>query len=473
MNVFGWRNRSAFGCSAVKRAGTNYDAGVYYFIPEGDDPFPVDRGAFTERLTGDRVWHLTDYTVRGYTYEDPGAVYLSKGSTGVYLKDKAVWLRGSFSKHQQFIRSGDLISVWDGQYRVYSFGFIVCPVSGGVSVVFLKPSEAYCRVERPNGDSVSDWVIIKSCGNYPTNLADAQKRAEEHFSALYAAAANFSPAWTALTLHRSAGDADVVYASNVREHAEHLLLRAESAPSWMDGVSDMANRLSLEVLNSYPATDVDMIENMTQLRTFGDTVRTFLSPVDASPRGLAAAASGRLLSAKYGDMLTLQDAASLQLSWWKCLTGAWTEGVQTRRAAASRSDDTLQVKFSLVSYAKRNGDPLTRAMLFAADRGFLPGLDTVWNLVPYSFVVDWFVNIQEICAGSRAQTIRNCLTCLACSYSVRTHDTQKWGSATIEVKTYNRRILSSFPFPYADLHVQSPSLNQLATGAALVTQRLI
>jgi len=154
-----------------------------------------------------------------------------------------------------------------------------------------------------------------------------------------------------------------------------------------------------DVLEGYNEFSSNLIAYASDIGKTGDTVKSLihLTKDFKNPKSWAAA----WLSGRYGDRLAVQDTKELlQAISSKIMDG--TPGARVRRQMV-RSGSV-----SHLTYTKTR-----TSTVFAADESYngimsavnnlmkwdaWPTLENTWDLVPLSFVVDWFLPVQDILA---------------------------------------------------------------------------
>jgi hypothetical protein len=118
-----------------------------------------------------------------------------------------------------------------------------------------------------------------------------------------------------------------------------------------------------------------------------------------------------------------------------------------------------------------------QTMMNATHRdGLFPDLHIVWDMIPYSFVVDWFVPVDKNLSAYDELFFADGYDILECLFSYKwTHEYQYAGS-TIQYSIYCREFLSEFPVwswseDLGGFAVQK-SLKRTADGFSLVITRL-
>lgn len=263
---------------------------------------------------------------------------------------------------------------------------------------------------------------------------------------------------------------------SVRERCDSIRRQADALSRFRDGL------LGADLVNGFTALpDVDNIENATQLSSLGRSLLEILDPkqlakgiLSHDPKVVAKALSNKHLAYKYGDRLTVKDAREMHNAFYNW--SARKNGSQTRRAQmVEKLTDNLQVTHRIVMKAQRYDDAASRLLLGAADLGILPDLNTVWNLIPLSFVVEWFVNVTDALEATKAITLRNCFMPLSRYDSKRIEYRQKSDDSIFVFDAYEG--VSSpnpiFPYPDFDIKVEAPGERELVTGECLLVQRFV
>lgn len=263
---------------------------------------------------------------------------------------------------------------------------------------------------------------------------------------------------------------------SVRERCDDIRQQADTLSKFRDGL------LGADLVNGFTALpDVDNIENATQFSSLGQSLVEILNPKQLAKgiashdsKAVAKALSNKHLAYKYGDRLTVKDAHEMYNAFRK-----WSvrkNGTQTRRAQLVEDlTDNLRVTHRIVIRAQRCNDAASRLLLGAADLGILPDLNTAWNLIPLSFVVEWFVNVTDVLEATKAITLRNCFIPLSRYDSKRIEFRSETADSTFVFDAYEGTSSPSptFPYPDFDIKVEAPGERELVTGGCLLVQRFV
>lgn len=148
------------------------------------------------------------------------------------------------------------------------------------------------------------------------------------------------------------------------------------------------------------------INSLAYLRDFGSIAGTLRQTfaLAGNPMDLKAWTSW-WLSLRYGDRLTYHDTVKLSKAVSHQLTERfkrWKKDFYTSQASGtvteySYADDSqLEIQRYLKLYFKpKYTDRISSVIRKALEWDLWPTLDNSWDLIPFSFVVDWFVDVQS------------------------------------------------------------------------------
>lgn len=172
-------------------------------------------------------------------------------------------------------------------------------------------------------------------------------------------------------------------------------------PGYPTGYSSLVAPL-LSGMQSY--TD-NLIAYAKDLKAFGDTARQLISLVIGSKKLSAKEVSKAWLSLRYGDRLQISDTQELLQSMSQMAHVLETYGLTFLQGKARLTPDPVPLPRYLSDYSSLLA---IQAYLMPKDYGFLmkvvrkamewdawPTLGNTWDLIPLSFVVDWFVDLSS------------------------------------------------------------------------------
>lgn len=155
------------------------------------------------------------------------------------------------------------------------------------------------------------------------------------------------------------------------------------------------------ILDDYNEFGSNLLAYATELDQVGSTIRTGLGLVrgDIKP-GIRAAASA-WLSGRFGDRLTVADTRELLESVYNRLKQG--SGLVPCRRRDSKSGVSLlfgshwtRVRVSTVYVSQGSHTALMSRVNDLMRWDAWPTLENIWDLVPFSFVVDWFLNVADV-----------------------------------------------------------------------------
>lgn len=189
------------------------------------------------------------------------------------------------------------------------------------------------------------------------------------------------------------------------------------------------------------------------------------------------------LAFKYGVNLSLRDGEDIISGIGRRMSRQKME-YSTRRATLGHSSpaegfnytqyDVLHCKLKYFT----SDNTMVKALRGLYDYGLMPTIGTAWDLIPYSFVVDWCLNVSDCLAAIDYGPQYATLSVKSVTYSklstvtgpippVKGCWTPPYGTTTY----YSREVCSTAYEPIPRFEVKPPTTNNVVTGAALYIQR--
>jgi len=271
-------------------------------------------------------------------------------------------------------------------------------------------------------------------------------------------------------------DFDRVFSpSSVREKIDSLTARLfpETFPIPDKSYGDLAMEASEQV----NANKVNMLEFLKDLRR----------PQDLIPKlkGLLTlkGVSGNYLGFKFGVLPTISDVKEIVAAFKKIKPYIDQNGFKTYGAGWHRElekDGLLFSKLQRIKLAISDEDDEFQALIARLDSmGTLPTFENVWDLVPYSFVVDWLIDVGGFLerVDSRLRLSR-----LNIRYVTMSRKTRVTGTINPEIENvpfigtvdwvhYHRWVSDQCPVPPLSLSNTSKDFSHWLEAGALIIQR--
>lgn len=179
------------------------------------------------------------------------------------------------------------------------------------------------------------------------------------------------------------------------------------------------------------------------------------------------------VSSQYGLKLTALDTIDLAGAAARKLKSSPWDLFSVSRGSAFRDNVTCHVKM-YYDPTTRNGFASVMANLFEWD--LFPSLQNVWDIVPYSFVVDWFVDVEGFLTAIDTRTYLSVLNVFSTLYSVK----YGWGVnlpqqlgllGRVQASRFTRFSTKEPIEPVPTFSGDLPSFKNVITGGALIIQR--
>lgn len=185
--------------------------------------------------------------------------------------------------------------------------------------------------------------------------------------------------------------------------------------------ADVFGDLVRRCANDAQVIQTNSLELVRDLRRLSDELRSLYGLVRG--KKTIKTLSDAYLSYKYGLRLTGQDINLIISTANRELSAEYRE-ISRSRSAEERffsdsqgNEEPLHAKYVYkVSYRPYDNDWRRFCQLWM-DSGLFPSLQNLWDLVPLSFVVDWFVPVNKYLNSTDAQTYWSVHSVLGCTYS--------------------------------------------------------
>lgn len=197
----------------------------------------------------------------------------------------------------------------------------------------------------------------------------------------------------------------------------------------------------------------------------------------------AGGASDAYLSMKYGVLPTISELSEIMEAMKGLKPYFDKNGFKTYSAGYQNSLIKDNLKYELYQHVKLAVEDedaqLKRLVNQIESFGFLPNLENIWDLVSYSFVIDWFIDVGGLLA--RADSINRVSrldmkyvtqsrkTVVSGNISHRTSDHPFTGS--VKWVHYHRWVSDQCPVPPLSLNTTFQDFNHWLESSALIIQR--
>lgn len=242
-------------------------------------------------------------------------------------------------------------------------------------------------------------------------------------------------------------------------------------------------RIGFDLISQFKLTDVNLPAFAVDLPKFGRSSADVLESAyrafsSKDVKSFAKNASKANLAYQYGDRLTVADGRDLlEISEKiRVLTGA-------QKSMKAKSMDSVSFNASgckgtsIIRYTAQAApaDTLSKG-IYMLNQVF--NYENVWDMIPFTFVVDWFLNVGEYLAAEDARVL-NCTMKydrILRSRLLRAElDQFELGDSLLSgtFKYFERNKVAAVPAPDIDLQASLPRPAQWINGASLLTSFLI
>lgn len=357
------------------------------------------------------------------------------------------------------------------------------PSNGAFSSMTISPFSAYSsytsksvtvKLQPPSGMSCNDYLIANPLAL--SNLADEliaflvryAEQAGFVDGSTYALSRTYIPEWAYHTNLKP----KFLKSSELARIKDGLLDRisqSETIPIY--GKRALLGDATVSAADAAKRFQGNMIayvkEAVVLKETILDTIKLFRGGLN--PKTI----SNLWLSYRYGLRLTARDTNDL-ISAVKQEITTLGQSYFTARGG-SQSDDFVAHCKLYYSPSEQSDWIAWIEKLYSWD--LLPTLENVWDLIPYSFVIDWFVNVSDLLNGLDSIGYTKTMHIFSTCYSVK-HTWQPehlWLTARVVGNIYCTHYTRENPVePYQyvpHLTGSLPSLQNIVDGSSLIIQR--
>jgi hypothetical protein len=235
--------------------------------------------------------------------------------------------------------------------------------------------------------------------------------------------------------------------------------------------------LAMRALNQIDSNHTNMIEFLRDLRH-----PTQMIPKLRNLRSLKEW-SGRYLTVQYGILPTVRDLQTIVKAFKDRVPYLDKNGFRTYAAGEPSQLTVGKLTYTKLQYLKvaldREDDEFKLLIERLENMGIFPDFEKIWDLVPYSFVIDWFVDVGKML--KRVDTNLRLLR-LKIRYVTMSRKTTMSGSSdsdtletpfigTVEWTKYQRWVSDQCPSPTLSLTTPSQPFNHWLDAGALLVQR--
>lgn len=192
--------------------------------------------------------------------------------------------------------------------------------------------------------------------------------------------------------------------------------------------------------------------------------------------------SDNYLTVEYGILPTIDDFKSIHEACKRIKPFLDKNGYKTYTAGFSDSLNTGTIKYTTEQHIKLAIDDDDVELIHLVNQidsmGFLPTLENIWDLVPYSFVLDWFIGVGNLLerVDSRLRLARLNIRYVTSSRKATAETEISPTSAfpysgTIKLVEYRRGVSSQCPLPALSLQTTYQEFSHWLESGALLVQR--
>lgn len=237
-------------------------------------------------------------------------------------------------------------------------------------------------------------------------------------------------------------------------------------------VAEITPELHASSFDGIQKFDGNLLAFISELPSFGTTgVGSLIELLRSSPS--KASIASFWLSNRYGDRLSFRDAKDLFQSFDRELFKARTtryvigKGRLSELVSDGYFTDVNVFHACQLAVSPRDSNALMRAIRHAYEWDYYPSLGNVWDMIPLSFVVDWFVNVGDIYESVDRLVQARYYDVQRILQSVKAEATSPLFPA-VRLSYYRRWLSSNLQLGVSSVELGLPSVLNVVDGLALL-----
>lgn len=273
----------------------------------------------------------------------------------------------------------------------------------------------------------------------------------------------------------------------------YLKKKVKEGLSWLTSVGlgqdDNAtwDDLTVDCVTQCKRLDTNLYTLLPELVNLGKGMSTLVADAAKLARNPSIRKVANMeLSLKYGVQLTVKDVISSHKLWTKYRRrkGGWENAHSIRRVSTQMPTphgglaNVSRYSSLKIWYKPTPKHPLSAAVWNMYSYGVYPSVENSWDMIPFSFCVDWLIDVQKTCRQIDTGTLVAAIQCDLVLYGSKVvadlnvsniPDLRGLVGGTIHYVKYYRR---SGPLrsPQPSLYAASGQFHNYAEAGAIITQ---
>lgn len=254
---------------------------------------------------------------------------------------------------------------------------------------------------------------------------------------------------------------------------------------------DGMGEATLSAVNGIAALDVNSIQFVKEAVEVRSAISRFLSDLEGLGAGhfrtITKSIGGLYLAYRYGIKLTVSDTAEIANALSSLLLNDYEPEYLTTRgshvgnilSSTSLGYSVTQQTVTRCKIAYQNPESWYWNMIKTCwDWDFYPTAQNLWDMIPFSFVIDWLLGVENLLEGIDANNYTRLLSVVYATYSVKTETSVVYGlgdqldcHGTLRFTRYTRSVRETLAPPPLRIS-PADSFRNWWEATALIVQNL-